>query len=104
LIFDTDLGVEVPAVVIKTLSGSRKGGVQGLYRREVLVFQIHETDNNVGDLDPGVVDIVLDLDALSGRLEDALKRVAEDRISDVADMCGLIRVDGRVLDADLQSV
>ena len=68
---------------------------------ERLVLEIDETDDDVRDLNAGVVDIVLHLDPLAVRLQDPLERVAEDRVSHMADVRGFVRIDRRVLDADL---
>ena len=60
-----------------------------------------EADDDVGDLDAGVVEVVLDLDALAEPAEEVDEDVAEDGVSEVPDVRGLVRVDVRVLDDDL---
>src|SRR5687767_5526253 len=57
-----------------------------------------KADDDVRDLDARVVDIVLDLDAISRGLQDADKRVAEHGVTNVTDVRGFVRVDARVLD------
>src|SRR5688572_21406904 len=57
-----------------------------------------ETDDDVGDLDAGVVDVVLDFNAIAGGLEDAHEGVAEHCVANVTDVRGLVRIDARVLD------
>ena len=60
-----------------------------------------EADDDVGHLDAGVVEVVLDLDALAEPAEDVDEDVAEDGVPEVPDVGGLVRVDVRVLDDDL---
>ena len=88
-----DSGVEVPAVIVEA-SGLR----QRLHRRKVEPFQLAEADDDVGDLDAGVVDVVLNLDRRAPEREHAHERVAERRVAEVADVRGLVGVDCRVLD------
>ena len=61
-----------------------------------------EADDDVGDLDAGVVDVVLDADLVAALVgvgaEEALEGVAEDGVAEVADVRGLVRVDAGVLD------
>jgi hypothetical protein len=51
-------------------------------------------------LNAGVVDVVLNLDPLTIRLQDPLESIAEDGVAHVADVSGLVRIDRRVFDAD----
>ena len=67
----------------------------------VWCFELPEADDDVGDLDAGVVDVVLHLDRRAAEAQHAHERVAERGISQVADVGGLVRVDGRVLDDGL---
>jgi len=61
-----------------------------------------EANDDIGDLDAGVVDVVLDAD-LPARLEvigaeEALEGVAENAVAEVADVRGFVGVDAGVLD------
>jgi hypothetical protein len=58
---------------------------------------MQKTDDNVSDLDAGVVDVVLDFDAIAGGLQDAYERVAENGVADVTDVRGFVWVDAGVL-------
>ena len=89
-----DLGVEIPAVVVE-LAGEAPDFLQ------VLFFQIHEADHHVGDLDAGIVDIILDFHPLADRPEQASKGVAQDGVAQVSDVGGLVGVDIGVLENDL---
>jgi hypothetical protein len=60
-----------------------------------------EADDDVGHLDAGVVEVVLDLDPLPEAAEEVDEDVAEDGVPEVPDVGGLVRVDVRVLDDDL---
>lgn len=87
------LGVEVPAEVIEA-------GIHGehFHADGSAPLHIEEADDYVGDLDAGVVDVVLHLDGISGMAEDAGHGVAEDGIANVADVGGFVGVDAGVLD------
>ena len=70
---------------------------------EVFAFEMHEADDDIGDLHAGVVDVVLDADGLVAgleavRAEQAGEGVAEDGIAQVADVRGFVGVDAGVLD------
>ena len=60
-------------------------------------FEVAETHHDVSHLHAGVVDVVLDLDRHSAEPQDPDERVAEGRVAEVADVRGLVGVDGRVL-------
>ncbi|OQC39426.1 MAG: hypothetical protein BWX64_01631 [Acidobacteria bacterium ADurb.Bin051] len=90
-----DPGVEIPAVVVERL-GERPD--LGERRR----LEVEETDHDVGELDAGVVDVVLDLDRVAERPQRAPQQVAEHRVAQMPDVRRLVRVDVRVLDDDLR--
>ena len=58
---------------------------------------MQEADHDVGDLDAGVVDVVLHVDFVARGAEQAHERVAEDGVAQVADVRGLVGIDGGVL-------
>ena len=62
---------------------------------------MHEADDHVGDLHPGVVDVVLHFDAIAGGAQNVHERVAEHRIAHMTDVGGLIGIDAGVLDHQL---
>ena len=66
-----------------------------------MCFELAEADDDVGDLDAGVVDVVLDLDLASQEAEQPAERVAERRVAQVTDVRGLVRIDRGVLDDGL---
>ena len=68
---------------------------------ERFVLELAEADDDVGDLHAGVVDVVLHFDRRAAEAQHAHERVAERRVAQVADVRGLVRVDGRVLDDGL---
>ena len=61
-------------------------------------FHVEEADDDVGDLHAGIVDVVLHLDGMTSVAKDARHGVAENCVSDVADVRGFIRIDAGVLD------
>src|SRR5260370_9622008 len=60
-----------------------------------------EARHHIGDLDAGVVDIILHLDTLAERSQHADERIAQRRVPKVADMRRLIRIDVGMLYNDL---
>ena len=58
---------------------------------------MHKSDDNVRDLDAGVVDVVLHIDLLPCGAQQPDEGVAEDGVAQVADVRGLVGVDGGVL-------
>ena len=62
------------------------------------MLELAEADDDVGDLDAGVVDVVLHFDRRAAEAQDAHERVAERGVPQVADVRRLVRVDRRVLD------
>ena len=62
------------------------------------MFELAKADRDVGDLDAGVVDVVLDLDLAAEEPQQPAERVAERRVAQVADVRRLVRIDRRVFD------
>src|SRR6266404_2951766 len=69
-------GIEIPAIVIKR-SIRAKEAVQRLDLVERHVFYVHEANHDVGDLDAGVVDVVLHFDAVPAGAQYVHKGVAQ---------------------------
>src|SRR6185437_8060690 len=63
-------------------------------------LHIEKADNNVGDLDAGVVNVILDLNGISGVAKDARHGISEDGVAEMADVRGFVGVDAGVLDDD----
>ena len=88
-----DPGVEVPAVVVEP------GGVgDAAHALEVEALEVTEADHDVGDLHASVVDVVLDFDRPAAEAQRAHQGVAQAGVAQVADVGGLVGVDGGVLD------
>ncbi len=108
-------GVEIPAVVVDALdliavcgrgrphdsrSGDRRYGKLFNDLADFgsgFLLQVQESYDHIGDLDSGVVDVVLYIDLVAGGAEQADKRVAKDGVAQVADVRGLVGIDGGVL-------
>ena len=91
-----DPRVEIPAVVVES------GGLSEMpHVGEGQVLELAESDDDVGHLDAGVVDVVLHFDRRVAEAQDARERVAERRIPQMADVRGLVRIDGGMLDHGL---
>ena len=65
------------------------------------LFEEVEARHHVGHLHAGVVDVVLHFDAMAARAQHADESVAQNRVAQVADMRGFVRIDVGVLDDDL---
>ncbi len=61
-----------------------------------------QADHYVRDLNPGVVDVVLYIDLLARRLEQAHKRVAQNGIAQMADVRRLVGIDAGMLHQRMQ--
>src|SRR5262245_32154815 len=57
--------------------------------------------DHVGHLYAGVVNVVVNLDVFAGCAQDARRRVAEHRVTHVADVRGLVRIDRSMFDDEL---
>ncbi len=88
-----DARVQVPAVVVEA---RRIGDLADLVER--LVLERAEADHHVGDLNAGVVDVVLHLDGHAAEAQRADERVAKRGVAQVSDVRRLVGVDGGVLD------
>ena len=94
-----DPRVEIPAVVVEP---GRLGELPHVGEGQVL--ELAESDDDVGHLHAGVVDVVLHFDRRAAEAQDARKRVAERRIPQMADVRGLVRIDGGMLDDGLARI
>ena len=80
------------AILSLCMESSRVNPPSIAQRLDVLkghLLDMHKTDHHVGDLDTGVVDVVLDLYAITGRLQNAHKRVAKHRVPLLAGVAAL---------------
>ena len=69
---EADFGVEIPAVVIKrVVFGKRR--IESFDLVEILLLDVQKTNHNVGNLDAGVVDVVLDFDTIARGFQDVEK-------------------------------
>ena len=68
-----------------------------------LLLEMPEADDDVGDLDAGIVDVVLDLDRASAEPDQPHERVAERGVSQVPDVGRFVGVDRRVLHDDFSA-
>src|SRR5216683_2778417 len=97
-----DARVEVPAVEVDALVRLHELGEEFASAIEGLAFEMDEADDDIGYLHAGVVDVVLDADLVAALVvvgaKEALEGVAEDGVTEVADMRGLVGVDAGVLD------
>lgn len=91
-----DFGVEIPAVIIEPWVHR-----EHLYAHRRSAFHVQETNNDVSDLNAGVVNVVLDLDGVSGVAKNARHSVAQDGVAEMANVCGFVGVDAGVLDDHL---
>ncbi len=62
-----------------------------------------ESNHDVGHLDAGVVNVVLDINGVPRSAQQADKSIAEDGVAEMADVRSLVGVDAGVLDQDLSA-
>src|SRR5579859_2076206 len=95
-----DTGIEVPAVIIEGPSAGWIGD-QSLYFALPFLLEIKKAHHHIRHLDAGVVDIVLYIDVCAGGAQQTDKGIAQNRIPQVPDVCGLVGIDAGVLDQNL---
>ena len=61
-----------------------------------------QTDHHIGDLDAGVVDVVLHVHPLPGSTQQAHKGVAENGVAQMTDVRSLVGIDAGVLDQGMK--
>ena len=88
-------GVEIPAVVIE----SRRGGQRAHFGGRFL-FDVKKAEDHIGDLNSGVIDIILHFDLCARMAQQAHKSIAKHGVAQVADVRGFIGIDVGVLDDD----
>src|ERR1017187_7897253 len=64
---------------------------------------MEKAHDHIGDLNAGVIDVVLYIDFLPGSAQQAHERVAENRITQVTNVRGLIGIDAGVLHQRVKS-
>ena len=98
LVEGSDFRVNVPAVIIEL---DRSVGNHPANVVKCLLLDVFQADDNIRNLNTGVIDIVLNFDFAPRGLEYPDKRVADRSISKMADMRRLVGIDIGVLDDDL---
>jgi hypothetical protein len=91
-----DARVQIPTVVVESRAvGDFADGVD----RPVL--QVAEADDDVGNLDAEIVDVVLYFDRRTAKLQHPRERIAERGVAKVSDMRRFVRIDRGVFDDGL---
>src|SRR4029077_8659370 len=85
--------VEIPAVVIEARPSSQLFDFGAR-----LLFQMKKSHHHVSDLHTGVVDVVLNVDFPARKAQQTDKRVAENRVAQVAGVRGFVGVNAGMLD------
>ena len=91
------VGVEIPAVVVNAPAALRELGEERANLGDSFLFEMQKAYNDVGNLDAGVVNVVLHVDFVAGGTEETDKCVAEDRVAEMTDVRGLVGIDAGVL-------
>ncbi len=94
-----DAGVKVPAEIVKF----RRGG-ERFYFGERFFFEVEEAEDYVSDLHASIVDVILDFDAAARVAQQPREGVTQDRVADVSNVRGFVRIDAGVLDDGLGGV
>ena len=92
-----DAGVKIPAEIIEP---GRVG--ESLHFGEGFLFEVKETEDDVGNLHAGIVDVILDLDAAAGVAQETRESVAQDGVAHVANVRGFVGIDAGVFDHRLR--
>src|SRR5204862_231958 len=74
-------GIEIPAIVVES---ARSNQGPNIIRR--LVLEEVKSDDDIGNLDSGVIDVVLNLDLAAAGTQHTHEGIAENRISNVANV------------------
>ena len=90
-------GIEIPAEVIEARVGI---GDECAHIGGRFLFKIVKAYDDVGYLDAGVIDVVLHFDLAAAVAEHADESVAQDGVTQVADVGGFVGVDVGVFDDD----
>ena len=77
-------------------------GHQLLDAGEIVTLKVSQADYHIGDLDPGIVDVVLYVDPLPGGSQQAHKGVAQDGVAQMTDVRSLVGIDAGVLDQGMK--
>ncbi len=97
-----DASVEVPAIEVDALVGFEEFGEKFASARESFAFEVDEADDDICDLNAGVVDVILHANLVAAFVvvgaEEALEGVAEDGVAKVSDVRGFVGVDAGVFD------
>src|SRR6185503_11045766 len=72
-----NLGVKIPAVIVEWIV-NRERSIKSFDFFEILVLELHKTDDNIGYLHASIVDVVLHFYLLASRLHNTHKSVAQD--------------------------
>ena len=97
-----DPSIKIPTVVIDLLSPGMKIYQQLLHSGEIETFKVGQPDDNVRYLNAGVVDVILDVDPLSGSTQQPHEGIAQYGVAYVANVRRLIGVDAGVLDQGME--
>jgi hypothetical protein len=89
-------GVKIPAVIVETRG---VGNLADLVWR--LAGEVTEPDHDVGNLDAGVVDVVLHLDWNAPVAQHTDERVSKSGVPQVPDVRSLVGINSRMLDDGL---
>src|SRR5215813_8155911 len=89
--------IEIPAVIVERLGRSLAllNKSPNIFQRPV--FEMLESNYNIGHLNPSIVDVILHIDVIVGRSQKANKRVAQNGVAQMPNMRGFIGIDAGVL-------
>src|SRR5262249_30889952 len=95
-----DARVEIPAVVVKgpAVRGLRD---EGFHIALPFLLEIKKADDDVRDLNAGVIDIVLDVDVGATGAQEPDKRVAQHSVAQMTYMGSFVGIDAGVFDQNL---
>ena len=80
--------IQIPAVIVEARLAGKSFDL-----RARLLFDVNKSDDDIGNLHTGVVDVVLNVDFPARVMQQADKSIAKDGIAHVSDMRGLVGID-----------
>src|SRR3954449_5726503 len=89
-------GVEIPAVVVESAGSYKRSNVIGR-----LVLEKVKSHHDIGNLDSGVVYVVLNFNLSAARAQHANKSIPKNRVSNVANVGRLVGIYVRVFNDNL---
>ncbi len=94
--------IQIPAVEVDARAVPGQIRHQLLHAGQIQRFEVNEPHHHIGNLDAGIVDIVLHIDLLSSRNQQPHESITQNCVAQMPDVCRLVGIDARVLHQRMQ--